>query len=137
MFNFYAKVYKCLVNKSCANSDKTLQQTVYTLISSFPVTHKADIHTCILRVVSEYGELATTQSEGDTNACTNMRDGHINFPPIGAKANFDFEFPELPEAIPNDTGVLYNGYAKREAFGIIAADIIVVKYDTYGTVHYK
>ena len=81
-------------------------------------------------MASEYGELATTPFINNSTACNSTIDGYINFPPVGAYAQFDFQF--LIQNIPEDLGIQYNSYAKREVFGIIAADIKVIKYDKTG-----
>ena len=95
------------------------------------MTHIPDIHTCRLRVASQNGELATTPFVNGSTACSTTIDDYINFAPVGAYAQFDFQFL-LPAEIPEENGLLFNSYAVSEVFGIIAADIKVFKYGKTG-----
>ena len=86
-------------------------------------------------MASEYGELATTPFVNGSTACNSTIDAFVNFPPVGAYVHFGFQFL-LPEAIPEYSGDLYNGYAQRERFGIVGADIKVYKYSSTGKFAY-
>ena len=85
-----------------------------------------------MTAISINGSQAVTRYSGNTTNCDSTIDAFVNFKPHNMSFNFHFTF-DLPSEIP-DIVQGYNDYVDTYQYGVVDANVTVVKYFANGEI---